>query len=151
MTIEKPTGPAGTASAAQPPTLHQCTCQQRAERAEAALAEQRRQTRQYLRDRVVAGDFDTDVTNDLLTALDLPPLPRHWTVTTRTTLTVTVVADSSDDAFDTARDVIENAVDQIGADADFDVMDVGQAIPGELADDSVANPVAAAVHHPTRA
>ncbi|MEV0133677.1 hypothetical protein AB0H83_35095 [Dactylosporangium sp. NPDC050688] len=114
-----------------------CGCRQlterteRAERAEARLGLLRRQ----LRDAVVAGDLDADFTNDPLAAADLPLLPRRWTVNLPVTLNLTVVADSSDDAFDAARNTVDGALFPAGV--GYDERDAGAATPGDVVDDPI--------------
>ncbi|MEV6931373.1 hypothetical protein AB0M46_43715 [Dactylosporangium sp. NPDC051485] len=140
MTGQYPVDPAatGTASAAAADTPQPCTCRQRAERAEARLAAHEAagvQLRHNVRDGVAAGNFDLDVTNDLLAALGLEPLPRYWTAKLTVALTVTIAAADGDDAFAAARDVVENLLDQAEIVDDYDVNDVDEAIPGGLADE----------------
>ncbi|MEV6931602.1 hypothetical protein AB0M46_44910 [Dactylosporangium sp. NPDC051485] len=130
------TAPATVATSADTP--QPCTCQQRAERAEARLAAHEAvvaQIRNNVRDGVAAGNFDLDVTNDLLAALGLEPLPRYWTVKLSVALTVTVAAADGDDAFAAARDLVENLLDQAEVVDDYDVNDVDEAIPGGVADE----------------
>ncbi|WP_327007640.1 hypothetical protein OHA72_10415 [Dactylosporangium sp. NBC_01737] len=130
---------ASPAAATAPP----CPCRQRAEAAEARLAEieaQAAHVRQHVRDGVAAGNFDLDVTNDLLERLGLEPLPRYWTVNLLVAMTVTVPATDSDDAVDTARDLVENFLDDADIVDGYDVNDVDTAIAGGLADEPPASP-----------
>jgi hypothetical protein len=140
MTGHDPVDPAGTGTAPAIPTttLQSCTCRQRAERAEARLAAHETavaQIRHDVRDGVAEGNFDLDVTNGLLAALGLEPLRRYWTVNLTVALTVTVAATDRDDAFTTARNLVEHLLDQAGFVDDHDVNDVDDAILGGLADE----------------
>jgi hypothetical protein len=130
-----PQPPAGVAAPACCPAMACGDLRAQAERAEARLAHLRRQVREQLRDAVSSGDFDVDCVNNLLIGLDLPPLPRRWTVELPVTLVLTVVADSSDDAFDTAKDIVDEALATADTDIESHPTDVGAAIPGDIVDD----------------
>ncbi|GAB3852326.1 hypothetical protein ACFPIJ_42185 [Dactylosporangium cerinum] len=147
MTGQDPVDPAetGTAPAIPTDTPQSCTCRQRAERAEARLATHEAavaQIRHNVRDGVAAGNFDLDVTNDLLTALGLEPLRRYWTVNLAVALTISVAATDGDDAFTTARNLVEHLLDQAEFVDDHDLNDVDEAIPGGLADEPDARTAA---------
>lgn len=55
-------------------------------------------------------------------------------------MTVTVPATDSDDAVDTARDLVENFLDDADIVDGYDVNDVDTAIAGGLADEPPASP-----------
>ena len=139
MTGPEPTQPVDiVAVPAQPADPQPCTWRLRAERAEAELAAaeaQRAQVRQRVRDGVAAGNFDLDVSNNLLMALGLPPLPRYWTVDLQVALTVEVTAGDEDDAFDAAQDIVEGVLGPSEIHDSYDVSPIGPVVPGDLADE----------------
>ena len=123
----------GSADIAQP-----CAWRERAEHAEAELATQaaqRAQVRQRVRDGVAAGNFDLDVSNDLLAALGLPPLPRYWTVNVQIALTVTVAAADGNEAVDAVQDILDGALSESEIPDGYDVSKIGPPLAGCLADE----------------
>lgn len=147
MTGPVPAGPVDIVAAFGRPadTAPPCSWRERAERAEAEFAvyqAQRAQVRQQVRDGVAAGNFDLDVSNHLLVALGLPPLPRYWTVNLQVAVTVTVTAYLEDDAFDGAQDLVDGVLGRSEIPDSYDVSPIGPAIPGGLADEPDAGPPA---------
>jgi hypothetical protein len=146
VTGPEPTQPVDiVAVLAQAADSQPCTWRLRAERAEADLAwyeARRAQVRQQVRDGVAAGNLDLDVSNDLLAALGLPPLPRSWTVNLQVALTVEVTAGDEDDAFDAARDIVDGVLGPSEIHDSYDVSPIGPAMPGDLADEPDAGPPA---------
>ncbi|WP_435124380.1 hypothetical protein [Micromonospora tulbaghiae] len=98
------------------------------------VARLRQQVWQTLRDAVRTHDIDVDGADRILHALDLPGLPRRWKVRLTLPLAIEVTATSREEAFDTAEDVIDTAVNASGHDShiDWNASNRDDAAPGDL-------------------
>jgi hypothetical protein len=123
-----------TASSCPEPGLRR-----RADRAEAQLAALRRRVHAHLAGAAYSGDLGTDVVNNILAAVDLPLLPRRWTVELTATVTCTVTAGTAEDAVDDAKELLDIAFEAMTHNSDFDVTAVVPALPvlpGDFVDPS---------------
>ena len=83
----------------------------------------------------VANDgLDPDLANDMLQALGLTRLPRHWSVRLTLTFTAGVTALDAAGAYDATANAIEHALAHasIPVDIEWDDRDPHEAIPGDI-------------------
>ncbi len=94
----------------------------------------RRRVWQTLRDAAADHAIDPDVVDQILHTLDLPGLPRRWQVRLTLPLTIEVTATGREDAFDTAEDVIDGALNASDHDShiDWTASTRDDATPGDV-------------------
>lgn len=131
---------AGSTSGGSGCTASNCpepVLRRRLSRAEAQFAALRKRVHEQLTGAAYSGDLDMDVANNILAAVDLPLLPRRWTVALTVTVTCTVTAGTDDDAVEHAKDLLEPLLEAMTADTDFDVTTLVPAwpvLPGDFTD-----------------
>ncbi|MCP3785251.1 hypothetical protein NLX85_17945 [Micromonospora sp. A3M-1-15] len=99
-----------------------------------ALARFRREVWRSLREAASTHDIDADAADRVLSALDLPALPRRWQVRLTLPILIEVTATGREDAFDTAEAAAETALNaaEVGARIEWDGSERDDADPGDL-------------------
>ncbi|MEU4477810.1 hypothetical protein AB0F68_07045 [Micromonospora sp. NPDC023966] len=99
-----------------------------------ALAHLRRQVWRSLREAASTHDIDADAADRVLSALDLPALPRRWQVRLTLSVLLEVTATGREDAFDTAEAAVETALTdaEVGARFEWDGSERDGADPGDV-------------------
>ena len=99
-----------------------------------ALAHFRREVWRSLREAASTHDMDADAADRVLSALDLPALPRRWQVRLTLSVLLEVTATGHEDAFDAAEAAVETALTaaEVGARFEWDGSERDGADPGDV-------------------
>ncbi|MFG3302927.1 hypothetical protein [Micromonospora chersina] len=99
-----------------------------------SLAYFRREVWRSLREAASTHDIDADAADRVLSALDLPALPRRWQVRLTLPILIEVTATGREDAFDTAEAAAETALTaaEVGARIEWGGSERDDADPGDL-------------------